>query len=113
MVDYQQFVQGSKAELAIAKSGYVLSRCGWFSDRSVCYLASGRPVIAHDTGFASRLPTGAGLFGFATTDDILAAIDAINADYPRHCRQAREIAENHFDSRRVLPPLIDAILAAG
>ena len=111
--DYQQFVQGSKAELAIAKSGYVLSRCGWFSDRSVCYLASGRPVIAHDTGFASRLPTGAGLFGFATTDDILAAIDAINADYPRHCRQAREIAENHFDSRRVLPPLIDAILAAG
>ena len=110
--DYQRFVQGSKAELAIAKSGYVLSRCGWFSDRSVCYLASGRPVIAHDTGFASRLPTGAGLFTFATTDDILAGIDAINADYPRHCRAARKIAEDHFDSRRVLPPLIDAILAA-
>jgi hypothetical protein len=110
--DYQRFVQGSKAELAIAKSGYVLSRCGWFSDRSVCYLASGRPVIAHDTGFASRLPTGEGLFGFSNTDDILAAIDAINADYPRHCRAAREIAEEYFDSRRVLPTLLDAIMAA-
>ena len=111
--DYQRFVQGSKAELAIAKSGYVLSRCGWFSDRSVCYLASGRPVIAHDTGFTTRLPTGVGLFGFATIDDILAAIDAVNADYPRHGRQAREIAEAFFDSRRVLPTLLDAIMATG
>ena len=73
----------------------------------------GLPVIAHDTGFASRLPTGAGLFGFATTDDILTAIDTINADYPRHRRAAREIAEEHFDSRRVLPTLLDAIMAAG
>lgn len=111
--DYRRFVQGSKAELAIAKSGYVLSQCGWFSDRSVCYLASGRPVIAHDTGFTSRVPTGAGLFSFATTDDILAAIDAINADYPRHRRTAREIAEAQFDSHRVLPALLDGILAAG
>lgn len=111
--DYQRFVQGSKGELAIAKSGYVLSRCGWFSDRSICYLASGRPVIAHDTGFASQLPTGAGLFGFASTDDILAAIDAIHDDYTRHCRAAREIAEEHFDSRRVLPSLLDAIMSTG
>jgi len=111
--DYRRFVQGSKAELAIAKSGYVLSRCGWFSDRSVCYLASGRPVIAHDTGFRSRLPTGEGLFGFANTDDILAAINAINADYPRHCRAARALAEEYFDSRRVLPTLLEAIMAAG
>lgn len=111
--DYQRFVQGSRAEFAIAKSGYVLSRCGWFSDRSVCYLASGRPVIAHDTGFASRLPTGEGLFGFADTDDILAAIDAINADYLRHCRAARTLAEEYFDSRHVLPTLLDAIMSAG
>jgi len=110
--DYQRFIQGSKAELAIAKSGYVLSRCGWFSDRSVCYLASGRPVIAHDTGFGSRVPTGAGLFSFATMDDILAAIDTMNADYPRHCRAAREIAEAHFDFRHVLPTLLDGILAS-
>jgi len=111
--NYQRFVQDSKAELAIAKSGYVLSRCGWFSDRSVCYLASGRPVIAHDTGFASRLPTGEGLFGFADTDDILAAIDAINADYLRHCRAARSLADEYFDSRHVLPTLLDAIMSAG
>jgi hypothetical protein len=110
--DYQRFVQGSKAELAIAKSGYVLSRCGWFSDRSVCYLASGRPVIAHDTGFGSRVPTGAGLFSFATMDDILAAIDTMNSDYPRHRRAAREIAEAHFDFRHVLPTLLEGILAS-
>jgi len=111
--DYHRFVQGSKAELAIAKSGYVLSRCGWFSDRSVCYLASGRPVIAHDTGFASRLPKGEGLFSFANTDDILAAIDAISSDYPRHRRAARVLAEEYFDSRRVLPTLLDGITATG
>jgi len=107
--DYRRFVQGSKAELAIAKQGYIRSRCGWFSDRSVCYLASGRPVIAHDTGFASRLPTGAGLFAFTTVDDARTAIDAINGDYPRHRRAAREIAEAHFDSRLVLPALIEAL----
>ena len=111
--DYQRFVQGSKAELGVAKSGYVLSHCGWFSDRSVCYLASGRPVIAHDTGFASRLPTGRGLFAFSTVDDILAAIDAINTDYPRARQAAREIAAEHFDSRRVLPTLLEGILSTG
>ena len=107
--DYRRFVQGSKAELAVAKQGYVRSRCGWFSDRSVCYLASGRPVIAHDTGFGSRLPTGEGLFAFTTIDDIRAAIDDVNADYPRHRRAAREIAAATFDSRTVLPALVEAV----
>lgn len=111
--DYQRFVQGSKAELAIAKQGYVRSRCGWFSDRSVCYLASGRPVIAHDTGFLSRLPTGAGVFAFTTIDDAHAAIDAINGDYQRHRRAAREIAAATFDSRTVLPALIEAVAGSG
>ncbi len=96
-------MQASKAELAIAKQGYVRSRCGWFSDRSACYLASGRPVIAHDTGFPSRLPPGEGLFAFTTIDDIRAAIDAVNADYPRHRCAARDIAAAAFDSRTVLP----------
>jgi hypothetical protein len=107
--DYRRFVQGSKAELAIAKQGYVLSRCGWFSDRSVCYLASGRPVIAHDTGFTSRLPVGAGLFAFTSADDAAAAAEEINADYPAHRRAARAVAEEFFDARRVLPALVDAI----
>jgi len=109
--DYRRFVQGSKAELAIAKQGYVLSQCGWFSDRSICYLASGRPVIAHDTGFDHHLPTGAGLFAFATIDDIAAAVDVINADYPHHCRAAREIAAAHFDARSVLPRLLESIMS--
>ena len=104
--DYRAFVQGSWAEFGLAKLGYVASRCGWFSDRSLCYLASGRPVIAQDTGFGTWLPTGAGLFAFSTADDVAAAVDALHADYPRHRRAAREIAEAIFDSDRVLPELL-------
>jgi hypothetical protein len=103
---YQEFIQGSKAEFGIAKSGYVLSRCGWFSDRSVCYLASGRPVIAHDTGFQPYVPAGAGLFAFQTAEDVLAAIDAINGDYDKHRRAARDLAEEYFDSNKVLTRLL-------
>ena len=109
---YQRFVQGSWAELGIAKSGYVVSRSGWFSDRSVCYLASGRPVIAQETGFSSHLPVGEGLFAFATVADVPAAVEAILADYPRHRRAARAIAETYFDSRRVLPALLERVLAS-
>ena len=99
---YQCFVRGSKAEFGIAKSGYVASRCGWFSDRSVCYLASGRPVIAQETGFSRFLPVGAGLFAFHTIDEVLASIEALNGDYDRHVRAARAVAEEYFDSDRVL-----------
>lgn len=109
--DYQAFVQGSKAELAIAKQGYVMSRSGWFSDRSVCYLASGRPVIAHDTGFAAHLPTGEGLFSFTTAVDVAAAVESLRADYPAQRRRAREIAETHFDARTVLPALVEQVMA--
>jgi hypothetical protein len=103
---YQRFIQGSKAEFGVAKSGYVASRCGWFSDRSACYLASGRPVVAQDTGFGRVLPTGEGLFAFTTADDVLAAVDAINGDYARHARAARAIAEEFFDSDVVLRRLL-------
>ena len=103
---YHAFVQGSKAEFGIAKSGYVRSRCGWFSDRSVCYLASGRPVIAQDTGFTDFLPTGNGLFSFQTADDVLTSIDSMNQDYPRHAAAARTIAEEYFDSDKVLTRLM-------
>lgn len=108
--DYRRFVQGSWAELGIAKSGYVVSRGGWFSDRSVCYLASGRPVIAHDTGFGAALPTGDGLFAFRTAAEVPAAEEAIAADYPRQRRAARAIAEEFFDARRVLPALLDRVM---
>ena len=109
---YRSFILGSKAELGIAKSGYVNSRCGWFSDRSVCYLASGRPVIAQETGFSRFLPTGAGLFAFETAEDVLAAIDEINGDYPRHAQAARALAEEFFDSDKVLGRLLERIGAA-
>ncbi|MBU6276577.1 MAG: hypothetical protein KGQ61_08065 [Planctomycetes bacterium] len=110
--DYRRFVQGSWGELAIAKQGYVVSRCGWFSDRSVCYLASGRPVIAHDTGFGSRLPVGHGLLAFTTVADARAAIDALAADYAGHRRAARELAAAVFDHRIVLPALLERVTAA-
>ena len=84
--DYQRFIQGSKAEFGIAKSGYVNVRCGWFSDRSVAYLASGRPVIAQETGFSRFIPTGEGLFRFETAEDVLEKIGQLNQDYTRHSR---------------------------
>jgi hypothetical protein len=107
--DYQRFIQGSKAEFGIAKSGYVASRCGWFSDRSLCYLASGRPVLAEETGFSNFIPTGEGLFAFDETQDILAAIEELRANYGRHSRAARAIAEGLFNSDIVLSRLLDRI----
>jgi hypothetical protein len=106
---YRRFIQESKAEFGIAKSGYVVSRCGWFSDRSACYLASGRPVLAQETGFSRYLPIGEGLFPFTTVDDVLGAIEELNRDYPRHCRAARALAERFFDSRRVLSQLLSTL----
>jgi hypothetical protein len=106
---YQELIRGSKAEFGIAKSGYVAGRCGWFSDRSICYLASGRPVIAQETGFSRFLPVGEGLFAFTTCEDVLAAITAINHDYARHARAARVLAEEYFDSDRVLTRLLERI----
>jgi hypothetical protein len=106
---YRRFIQRSKAEFGIAKSGYVLSRCGWFSDRSVCYLASGRPVLAQETGFSRFLPLGVGLFAFETSDDVLAGIAALQEDYDAHARAARAIAEEYFDSDKVLTRLVDLI----
>jgi hypothetical protein len=106
---YGQFIRGSKAEFGIAKSGYVASQCGWFSDRSACYLASGRPVIAQDTGFSRFLPCGEGLLRFSTRDEALAAVEDVSSNYARHARAAREIAEEYFDSFKVLSRLAAAI----
>jgi hypothetical protein len=107
--DYRRFVQGSWAEFGLAKSGYVVSDSGWFSDRSAVYLASGRPAIAQDTGFGRRLPTGAGLFAVTSADEVIEALDAIDADYERHRAAAREIAVEHLDSDRVLGSLLDRL----
>jgi Phosphotransferase enzyme family len=103
---YGDFVRGSRAELGIAKEGYAVSRSGWFSDRSACYLASGRPVVAQDTGFGERLPSGAGLLAFTTVEEAAAAIAELRRDYGRHARAARAIAEEYLDSDVVLTRLL-------
>ena len=105
--DYRRFVQGSWAEFGLTKAGYVVSDSGWFSDRSACYLASGRPVIAQDTGFSRRLPTGTGLLAFSTTEDAVAAIEELQGDYERHRAAARELATTHLDSDRILGALVE------
>ncbi len=109
---YHKFIQGSKAEFGIAKSGYVAARCGWFSDRSACYLASGRPVIAQETGFSRFLPTGEGLFAFETSEDVLRALEALCDDYERHARAARQIACEYFSSNKVLTRMLERVGAA-
>jgi hypothetical protein len=106
---YQAFVQGSWAEFGLAKLGYVQARCGWFSDRSVCYLASGRPVVAQDTGFGAWLPAGDGVFAFHDADGVTAAVESLRTDYGRHRRAARELAEEVFRADRVLVPLLDRL----
>jgi hypothetical protein len=107
--DYQRLIHTSWAELGIAKSGYVASRCGWFSDRSVCFLASGRPVIAQETGFSRHLPTGNGLLAFKSLDDIVAAVEQLSTQYTVHSAAARELAIEYFGSRRVLEKLLNRV----
>jgi hypothetical protein len=91
----------------VARDQYVRPRTGWFSDRSACYLAAGRPVITQETGFSKFLPTGKGLFAFNTMDDILAAVDAIESDHQGNCRAAREIAAEYFAAEKVLGSLME------
>ncbi len=110
--EYQRFVQDSRAEIGVAKSGYVRSRCGWFSDRSACYLASGRPVVAQDTGFSAYLPCGAGLLAFDDADGAATATEDVTTNYERHRRAARRIADEYLDSRVVLTALIDTVGSA-
>jgi len=110
---YAEFIRASKAEIGIPKSGYVASGCGWFSDRSACYLASGRPVVAQETGFSRFLPTGEGLFAFGSLDNAAACVEAVELDPARHGRAARAIAEEHLDSDRVLGSLLERLGSSG
>lgn len=106
---YRGFIQGSAAEMCIAKEMYVATRSGWFSDRSACYLASGKPVVAQDTGFATSLPVGEGLLSFVGPDDAAEGVEAVLADRERHARAARALAEEHFAAGRVVARLLDRI----
>ncbi len=103
---YADYLGRSRAEFSVAKNAYVQARCGWFSDRSASYLATGKPVIMQDTGFSATLPTHEGLLTFNTVDEAAAAIRQVNTDYERHCRAARRVAEEYFDSDKVLGDLL-------
>ena len=106
---YRDYVRHSRGEFTVAKDQNVRLRSGWFSERSAQYLAAGRPVITQDTGFGNYLPTGRGLFPFQTTEDVLAAVEAINADYPSHCRAAAGLARERFNYDVVLPRLLGEV----
>lgn len=106
---YRAFIQSRAGEFTVAKQIYAGLPSGWFSDRSAAFLASGRPVITQSSGFEKWLPTGEGLFSFATIDDAQAALDAVASDPSKHAHAARAIAEEHFDARRVLTRLLDAL----
>ena len=109
---YRCFIQGSRGEFCVPKHGYVAMRGGWFSDRSVAYLASGRPVLMEDTGLQDWLPTGEGAVLFSDLPSAVAGIEAINSDYERHRLAARHLAEEHFAAERVLPELLDAAMGS-
>ena len=103
---YRDYLRNSRGEFTVTKEQVVRPRTGWFSDRSACFLAAGRPVITQETGFSKFLPTGKGLFGFLTMGEILSALDTIESDYEGSCRAAREIASEYFGAEKVLGSLL-------
>jgi hypothetical protein len=109
---YQRYLAGSKAEFGVAKHGYVEGRCGWFSERSAAYLASGRPVVVQETGFSDWLAAGEGVLAFGSPEEAAAAVAEVGRRYELHCRQARAIAEEFFDARRVLARLVEQALVS-
>jgi glycosyltransferase involved in cell wall biosynthesis len=109
---YQNFIAGSRGEFSVAKHVYVAMHSGWFSCRSACYLAAGRPVVVQDTGFSSVLLVGEGILPFTTVEQAAAAIYEVEGNYARHAKAARAIAEEYFDSDKVLTHLIDSAMGS-
>jgi hypothetical protein len=107
---YRSYIQRSRGEISCVKPSYVKLQNGWISDRSLCYLASGKPVVVQRTGLNSYLPSGAGIFQYSSTTEAAEALATVNADYERHCRSAREIAETYFDARRTAEKILDVAL---
>ena len=104
---YRAYLQNSKGEFTVAKDQYVRLHTGWFSDRTACYLACGRPAITQETGFTRLFGGKMGLLAFTTPDEIVEHIRAINADYAAHSRAAFEIAAEHFEATKVLASLLE------
>ena len=107
---YAEYIRASRGEFSCVKPSCVHFENAWISDRTLCYLASGKPVVVQDTGPSSFLPDGEGMFRFSSIEDAAEALAHVNDDYERQCRAAREIAEAYFDSKRVLAKILDAVL---
>lgn len=106
---YQKYIGDSKAEWGVAKHGYVSTNSGWFSERSLCYMASGKPVLVQETGFSTVFETGKGVLSFSTLEQVLDGVERINSDYIFHCKRAREIVEANFDSQVVIKSLLNKV----
>lgn len=107
---YRRYICSSRGEFSVAKNGYVKTHSGWFSDRSVCYIAAGLPVVVQDTGIGDWLPTGTGVVPFSTLQEAVDGLERVNSTYLEHCEAARRLAETIFDYRVVLPRLLDVAL---
>jgi len=105
---YRSYIKRCRAEIGCAKPIYRDLKTGWFSDRSACYLAAGRPVLAEDTGFSEGLPTGEGLIAFQNLEEAIGGVEAIDSNYSKHMRAARDLAEEFLDSRRCLQTMLNA-----
>jgi glycosyltransferase involved in cell wall biosynthesis len=107
---YQAYIQNSRGEFSCAKRSCMKFQNAWVSDRTLCYLASGKPVVVQDTGPSEFLPHGEGMFRFSTAQQAAAAFETINTDYERHCRAARDLAEAYFDAREVAEKILSHAL---
>lgn len=105
---YQEYIKRSRAEFQCPKPIHIELNTGWFSDRSVCYLATGRPVLAQDTGFSEKLPTGRGLLRFSNLEEAVAGVEEIDRRYPDHMHAARELAEEYLNAEKALPAMLSA-----
>jgi hypothetical protein len=107
MESYRAYLEQSRGEWSVAKNAYTALRSGWFSCRSAMYLALGKPVVVQDTGWSRHYPAGEGLFAFETLDEAVAGLEAVEADYRRHCEAARAVAESAFAAEHVLSRFLD------
>jgi len=107
LTSFHRYVQESSAEFSVAQGIYVETGSGWFSDRTVRYLASGKPAVVQDTGFGPMHPAGEGLVTFHTLDEAVAGVERVARDYPAHCEAARSLAERYFDSDTVLSRFLE------
>jgi len=105
---YRDFIEGARGEFTVAKDVYVRPRSGWFSDRSVCFLAAGKPVITQETGFSDLVPSGRGLLAFSSLDEAVAAVREVEGAWTMHADAARDIAAEYFAAERVLDAMLRA-----